>query len=87
MDPSEFHPQLQEWEVKQRLDFQTKAAGKDTRHNPVDSVTWEDACEFCRRLSEMPAERVAKRSYRLPTEAEWEYACRAGNDDPMVFWR
>lgn len=45
---------------------------------PVETVGWEDAVEFCRRLSEMPAEQTAGRSYRLPTEAEWEYACRAG---------
>jgi formylglycine-generating enzyme required for sulfatase activity len=41
-------------------------------NHPVEYVTWEEAVEFCRRLSE--GERV----YRLPTEAEWEYACRAG---------
>jgi formylglycine-generating enzyme required for sulfatase activity len=46
--------------------------------NPVDSVSWEDAVEFCRRLSELPEEKAAGRVYRLPTEAEWEYACRAG---------
>jgi formylglycine-generating enzyme required for sulfatase activity len=40
---------------------------------PVDSVTWREATEFCRRLSEK--EGI---TYRLPTEAEWEYACRAG---------
>jgi len=46
--------------------------------NPVDRVTWHDAVEFCRKLSELPAEKAAGNVYRLPTEAEWEYACRAG---------
>jgi formylglycine-generating enzyme required for sulfatase activity len=50
---------------------------------PVDSVSWQDAVEFCRRLSEMPEERKAGRVYRLPTEAEWEHACRAGTDTPF----
>jgi sulfatase modifying factor 1 len=45
---------------------------------PVETVTWEQAAEFCRRLSER--ERVP---YRLPTEAEWEYACRAGTTTPF----
>ena len=40
---------------------------------PVDSVTWSEAVEFCRRMSER-----TEQTYRLPTEAEWEYACRAG---------
>ncbi|XZE18017.1 formylglycine-generating enzyme family protein [Pirellulaceae bacterium SH449] len=43
---------------------------------PATYVSWQDAVEFCRRLSELPEERAAGRSYRLPTEAEWEYACR-----------
>jgi len=48
-------------------------------HNhPVDHVNWDDAVEFCKRLSEMPDERKAGHVYWLPTEAEWEYACRAG---------
>jgi formylglycine-generating enzyme required for sulfatase activity len=45
---------------------------------PVEQVTWTDAVEFCKKLSERPYERAAARVYRLPTEAEWEYACRAG---------
>lgn len=50
----------------------------DCSRLPVDNVTWYAAVEFCRRLSNLPAERKAGRVYRLPTEAEWEYACRAG---------
>jgi formylglycine-generating enzyme required for sulfatase activity len=46
---------------------------------PVEQVTWEEAVEFCKRLSELAAEKEAKRVYRLPTEAEWEYACRGGS--------
>lgn len=42
---------------------------------PVECVSWHDAAEFCRRLSEKEG-----RTYRLPTEAEWEYACKAGQD-------
>ena len=43
------------------------------RRHPVEQVNWEDAVSFCRRLSHKEGAR-----YRLPTEAEWEYACRAG---------
>src|SRR5262249_7006427 len=49
--------------------------GLDTSDFPVESVSWDDAVDFCRRLSERKEE--AGRVYRLPTEAEWEYACRA----------
>jgi formylglycine-generating enzyme required for sulfatase activity len=45
---------------------------------PVDSLTWDEAVLFCNKLSALPAEKAARRFYRLPTEAEWEYACRAG---------
>ena len=48
---------------------------------PVDSVTWEEANEFCRRLT---AKERGQWAYRLPTEAEWEYACRGGTQTP--FW-
>ena len=51
----------------------------DCSQLPVENVTWYAAVEFCRRLSESAPEKQAGRVYRLPTEAEWEYACRAGS--------
>ena len=48
-------------------------------HTPIVRVTWDDAMEFCRRLTRFPQEMDAGRTYRLPSEAEWEYACRAGS--------
>ena len=53
--------------------------------NPVENVSWDDAVEFCRKLSAMPEEKKAGRVYRLPTEAEWEYACRAGSETAYSF--
>jgi len=47
-------------------------------NRPVESVTWKDAQEFLRRLSEKEG-----KIYRLPTESEWEYACRAGTSGPF----
>lgn len=52
----------------------------DSSQHPVETVSWHDAVEFCKRLSELPGEKQAGRVYRLPTEAEWEYACRAGTE-------
>jgi formylglycine-generating enzyme required for sulfatase activity len=53
--------------------------------NPVERVDWNDAVEFCRKLSALPAEKKAGYVYRLPTEAEWEYACRAGTKTTYSF--
>ncbi|MBD2457682.1 formylglycine-generating enzyme family protein [Nostoc sp. FACHB-87] len=49
-------------------------------NRPVEKVSWYDAVEFCDRLS-----AYTKRQYRLPSEAEWEYACRAGTTTPFHF--
>lgn len=54
----------------------------ETDDFPVDRVTWEEAVEFCGRLSDLDEETAAGRTYRLPTEAEWEFACRAGTQTP-----
>ncbi len=62
-----------------------KVTGVDTRRFPVENVTWDDAVEFCLRLSELADEKKAGRRYRLPTEAEWEYACRGGANPPTPF--
>jgi formylglycine-generating enzyme required for sulfatase activity len=50
----------------------------DTR--PVEQVSWEEVVEFCHRLTTKTG-----RTYRLPSEAEWEYACRAGTTTPFHF--
>ncbi|MEB3217693.1 MAG: formylglycine-generating enzyme family protein [Nostocales cyanobacterium 94392] len=49
-------------------------------NRPVEQVSWYDALEFCDRLS-----NYTGRTYSLPTEAEWEYACRAGTTTPFYF--
>jgi formylglycine-generating enzyme required for sulfatase activity len=56
--------------------------GMNTDHFPVESVSWDDAERFCDKLAERDRHR---RRFRLPTEAEWEYACRAGTSTPFHF--
>ncbi len=63
----------------------TRVRQMETASFPAELVKWVDAVEFCKRLSARPAERAAGRSYRLPTEAEWEYACRAGPHSAFHF--
>jgi formylglycine-generating enzyme required for sulfatase activity len=66
--------------------FQKRVIRKsDSSMYPVEQVSWEDAVEFCKRLSDLPQEKAAGRVYRLPTEAEWEYACRAGSKSAYSF--
>jgi formylglycine-generating enzyme required for sulfatase activity len=57
----------------------------DTGAFPVENVSWHEAVEFCDKLSALPAETKANRRYRLPSEAEWEYACRGGDSSYRVF--
>jgi prepilin-type processing-associated H-X9-DG protein len=56
-----------------------------TARLPVENVTWNEAFTFCERLSRLSAESTGRRRYRLPTEAEWEYVCRAGSAEPRPF--
>ena len=53
--------------------------------HPVEKVSWNQAVSFCRKLSALPEEQAAGFEYRLPTEAEWEYACRAGSTTVYSF--
>jgi formylglycine-generating enzyme required for sulfatase activity len=53
---------------------------KNNPQNPVENVNWNDAQAFCQKLSQ-----ITGKTYRLPTEAEWEYACRAGTTTRYYF--
>jgi len=64
-------------------DLKSNPSGFKGNMLPVERVSWYDTVEFCKRLN-----RLVKRpglEYRLPTEAEWEYACRAGTTTPFHF--
>ena len=50
---------------------------------PVEQVSWEDSQEFCKKLAKKVREAKAPLNFRLPSEAEWEYACRAGTNTAL----
>jgi uncharacterized protein (TIGR02996 family) len=62
-----------------------RVVGLNTDELPVEWVSWHDAVEFCARLSSLPEEVEAGRVYRLPSESEWEYACRAAGTSTRAF--
>ncbi len=62
------------------IDLETNPSHFKGDELPVERVNWYEATEFCKRLS-----RETKREYRLPSEAEWEYACRAGTTTAFHF--
>ena len=73
----------QQWRVvaaleKVNIDLKSDPSRFKGDNLPVERVSWNDAQEFCARLS-----RMANKTYRLPTEAEWEYACRGGTTTPF----
>jgi formylglycine-generating enzyme required for sulfatase activity len=67
-------------EQYERVTGQNRSHFKGDPQRPVDLVSWEDAVAFSRKLSEKEGQ-----TYRLPTEAEWEYACRAGTQTRFGF--
>jgi formylglycine-generating enzyme required for sulfatase activity len=65
---------------KVNIDLKSDPSNFQGANRPVEKVFWNDAVEFCARLS-----KATGREYRLPSEAEWEYACRAGTTTPFHF--
>jgi formylglycine-generating enzyme required for sulfatase activity len=65
-------------QVKRELEIDNSRFEGENR--PIESIMWEDAVEFCARLT-----KYTTYCYRLPSEAEWEYACRAGTKTPYYF--
>ena len=76
---SGFNPETQTFEYDRRGFDWRNPGWRQTDEHPVLNVTWFDAVAFCDWLSTKEG-----RTYRLPTEAEWEYACRAGSDGRFI---
>ncbi|MDZ7958766.1 MAG: bifunctional serine/threonine-protein kinase/formylglycine-generating enzyme family protein [Aulosira sp. DedQUE10] len=65
---------------KVNIDLNPDPSSFKGANRPVENVCWDDAVEFCARLS-----KQTEKIYRLPSEAEWEYACRGGTTTPYYF--
>ncbi|MCW6038853.1 formylglycine-generating enzyme family protein [Spirulina subsalsa FACHB-351] len=75
----------EQWRIVAQLPPVVRSLPQNPSHfkgpnNPVEQVSWEDCLEFCLRLNQ-----ASGQFYRLPSEAEWEYACRAGTTTPYSF--
>jgi formylglycine-generating enzyme required for sulfatase activity len=73
-------PVGQRWQRELPLNPSHFSGQPDSDQRPVEQVSWHDAIEFCRRISELTGD-----FYTLPSEAQWEYACRAGTSTPFAF--
>ncbi|MFM6094115.1 MAG: formylglycine-generating enzyme family protein [Dolichospermum sp.] len=65
---------------KVNIDLKSDPSYFKGNNRPVECVSWSHAQEFCARISQ-----IENKTYRLPTEAQWEYACRAGTTTPFYF--
>ena len=73
-------PLGERWERELPLNPSQFSGQPDSDQRPVEQVSWQQAIEFCRRLSALTGDL-----YTLPSEAQWEYACRAGTTTPFAF--
>jgi formylglycine-generating enzyme required for sulfatase activity len=79
------NPSRFQWRQGDRLnEVRLEASESNTDQRPVERVSWWEAMEFCHRLNQRLRQRIG-RHYSLPSEAQWEYACRAGTTTAFHF--